>query len=55
MTISAKKYKAMKEKLESLKLTVEILSDNKLVHEIESGIHQIESNRHSRVRDDIKI
>ena len=55
MTVRQKAYKRMKDELASLKLTLETLSNHKLVEEIRKGIEQGKKGQWSRVRDDIEI
>ena len=55
MPVSQKTYKRMKDKLNSLKLTLETLSNRKLMEEIRKGIDQGKKGHWSRVRDDIKV
>ncbi len=55
MQLSQKTYKRMKDELTSLKLTLESLSNHKLMEKIHRGIEQGKKGQWSRVRDDIKI
>ncbi len=55
MPVSLKNYQRVKDRLNSLKLTLETLSNRALMEEIRRGIEQGKKGRWSRVRDDIKI
>jgi len=51
--LDAKKYRELKEKLNSWRLTALTLADKKLVKEIKQGIREIKSGRWTKVRDDL--
>lgn len=53
ITLDAKKYREMKEELNSWKLTALTLADKKLMKEIKRGIQEIKSGRWTKVRDDL--
>ncbi len=55
MSVSQKAYERVKDELSSLKLTLDSLSNQKLMEEIRRGIDQIQKGKWTRVRDDIKI
>ncbi len=51
--LDAKKYRELKEELNSWRLTALTLADKKLVKEIKQGIREIKSGRWTKVRDDL--
>ena len=55
MVISQKAYERMKNKLSSLSLTLETLSNQKVLKEIRKGLGEIQKGKWTKVRDDIKI
>ena len=55
MSVSQKAYERVKDQLSSLKLTLDALSNPKLMEEIRRGIDQRQKGKWTRVRDDIKM
>jgi len=55
VVISQKAYDRMKDELSSLRLTLETLSNQKVLKEIRNGLGEIQKGKWTNVRDDIKI
>jgi hypothetical protein len=55
VVVSQKSYEKMKDELSSLRLTLETLSNQKVLKEIRKGLGEIQKEKWTKVRDDIKI
>ena len=55
VVVSQKSYEKMKDELSSLRLTLETLSNQKILKEIRKGLGEIQKEKWTKVRDDIKI